>query len=167
VTDAPSQSDADPSARSVPQAGAQELEVCALHRALAAEVYGSEDEARAAGDYQFMLLQSLAARCTPLGAVRSNPTSQSGILFSSQCTGAVPEREFTPAGCMPLDPETALAAMDLRLFCRYMAGLRVVLRDPAEHTALAPEALQRVQRLVGAWRAYILPFVSALLAICQ
>lgn len=60
---------------------------------------------------------------------------------------------------MPLDPETALAAMDLRLFCRYMAGLRAVLRDPAEHTALAPEALQRVQRLVGAWRAYILPFV--------
>jgi hypothetical protein len=62
---------------------------------------------------------------------------------------------------MPLDSETALAALDLRLFCRYMAGLRAVLRDPAEHAPLAPAALQRVQRLVGAWRAYILPFVSA------
>ena len=71
------------------------------------------------------------------------------------------------AGCMPLDPDTALAAMDLRLFCRYMAGLRAVLRDPAEHAPLAPAALQRVQRLVGAWRAYILPFVSPLLAVCM
>lgn len=37
------------------QAGAQELEVCSLHRALAAEVYGSEDEARAAGGYQSVM----------------------------------------------------------------------------------------------------------------
>lgn len=64
----------------------------------------------------------------------------------------------SPAGCMPLDPETALAAMDLRLMCGYIAAMREVLPDPAAPFP-SPEARLRVERLVAAWRAYITPFV--------
>lgn len=97
-------------AQGAPQIETPELAVCALHRALAVEVYGSEDDARA-------------------------------------------------AGCMPLDPETALAAMDLRLFCGYIAAMREVLPDPAAAFP-TPEGRSRAERLVAAWRAYIMPFLQ-------